>query len=177
MATYRSYSRLRRRPLVRLAGTLHAPRSLAHVCGLTSVRREPASKFRRRRRVMVPLLVESYSGDLSAPLMLTLLPWDFLRPTRAYRYAGTCRARRSSAWSWTAHNAHSVDARATGAAHTPAALCRSPHTVRPRNLRRVPWRAQRDLHDRMRRPDTHARAHVLPRSPDELSSCKWAAAV
>jgi hypothetical protein len=29
----------------------------------------------------------------------------------------------------------------------------------------------------MRRPDTHARAHVLPRSPDELSSCKWAAAV
>ena len=94
MATARSYSRLRRRPLVRLAGTLHAPRSLAHACGLTSVRREPAtSKFRRRRRVMVPLLVESYSGDLSAPLMLTLLPWDFLRPTRAYRYAGTCRAR------------------------------------------------------------------------------------
>ena len=87
------------------------------------------------------------------------------------------RARRSSACSWTAHNAHSVDARATGAAHTPAALCRSPHTVRPRNLRRVPWRAQRDLHARMRRPDTHARAHVLPRSPDELSSCKWAAAV
>ena len=69
-------------------------RAASHACGLTSVRREPAtSKFRRRRRVMVPLLVESYSGDLSAPLMLTLLPWDFLRPTRAYRYAGTCRAR------------------------------------------------------------------------------------
>ena len=77
------------------------------------------------------------------------------------------RARRSSACSWTAHNAHSVDARATGAAHTPAALCRSPHTARPSDLRTVPWAAERELLGHVRRPDARARIHVPARAPDQ----------
>ena len=36
---------------------------------------------------------ESFTADLSAPAMLTLLPWFLLRSTRAYRYTMTCRAR------------------------------------------------------------------------------------
>ena len=90
----RSCSAFQRCPPARLAGAPPALRRRTPACETSpACCKHAARKFRRLLRVLLSLRAESFTADLTAPLMLTLLPWDFLRPTRAYRYAGTCRAR------------------------------------------------------------------------------------
>ena len=90
----RSRSRVPRRPPARLDDASPARLRLTPSCGLPRARCGTLSaSFDDNVAAHARMRAESFTADLSAPAMLTLLPWFLLRSTRAYRYTMTCRAR------------------------------------------------------------------------------------